>query len=55
MPYEIRKVDGGYAVFNKNTGERKNKKAKTHEAAKAFLAALEANVHKHFRKGGSKK
>jgi len=26
MPYEIRKVDGGYAVFNKETGERKNEK-----------------------------
>jgi len=55
MPYSIRKVKGGYAVFNKDTGERKNKEPKTLEAAKKFLAALEVNVHELFRKGGSKK
>jgi hypothetical protein len=41
MPYEIRKVSGGYAVFNSETGERKEKKAyPTREAAQALMRAL---------------
>ena len=41
MPYEIRKVEGGYCVFNKETGERKNKKPDpSKEAAMPYMRAL---------------
>lgn len=42
-PYSIRKVDGGYAVFN-DKGERKNEEPKTHTEARQFQKALYANV-----------
>ena len=43
MPYEIRKVEGGYAVFNQETGERKNKKAyKSRKEAMPYMRALYA-------------
>lgn len=42
-PYEIRKVEGGYAVFNAK-GERKNSEPKSHDAARQFQKALYANV-----------
>lgn len=44
MPYSIRKVKGGVAVFNKDTGQRKNKKPMSRAKAKAYLKALYANV-----------
>ncbi len=44
MPYTIRKVKGGVAVFNKDTGKRKNKKPMSRAKAKAYLKALYANV-----------
>lgn len=42
-PYEIRQVDGGYAVFNAK-GERKNDEPKSEENARQFQKALYANV-----------
>lgn len=42
-PYEIREVDGGYAVFNAK-GERKNEEPKSKEEARQFQKALYANV-----------
>jgi hypothetical protein len=42
-PYEVRPVDGGYAVFNAK-GERKNNEAKSKEDAREFQQALYANV-----------
>jgi len=44
MPYTIRKVRNGFAVFNKDTGKRKNKKPKSRAEARAYLKALYANV-----------
>jgi len=44
VPYSIRKVKNGFAVFNKATGKRKNKKPKSRAEAKAYLRALYANV-----------
>ena len=44
MPYTTRKVKGGVAVFNKDTGKRKNKKPMSRAKAKAYLRALYANV-----------
>ena len=44
MPYTIRKVKGGVAVFNKDTGKRKNKKPMSRAKAKAYLKALYTNV-----------
>ena len=46
MPYTVRKVKGGVAVFNKDTGKRKNKKPMSRAEAKAYLRALYANVKK---------
>ena len=43
MPFSIRKVKGGVAVFNKDTGKRKNKKPMSRARAKAYLKALYAN------------
>jgi len=43
MPFTIRKVKGGSAVFNKDTGKRKNKKPMSRAKAKAYLKALYAN------------
>jgi hypothetical protein len=41
MPYAIRKVEGGYAVFNTETGERKNSKPyPSKEAAQPYMRAL---------------
>lgn len=42
-PYRIKKVDGGYAVFN-DKGERKNDEPKTHAQAREFQKALYKNV-----------
>lgn len=42
-PYEVRAVDGGYAVFNAK-GERKNEDPKSKEDAREFQKALYANV-----------
>lgn len=42
-PYEIRAVDGGYAVFNAQ-GERKNDEPKSKSEARQFQKALYANV-----------
>lgn len=42
-PYEIRPVDGGYAVFNAK-GERKNEDAKSKGEARQFQKALYKNV-----------
>ena len=44
MPYNIRKVNGGFAVYNKDKGTRKNKKPMSRAKAKAYLRALYANV-----------
>ena len=44
MPYNIRKVKGGVAVFNKDTGKRKNKKPMSRGEAKAYLKALYVDV-----------
>jgi len=44
MPYSIRKVRNGFAVFNKATGKRKNKKPKSRAEARAYLKALYANT-----------
>ena len=44
MPYSIRKFKGGYAVYNKDKGTRKNKKPMSRVKAKAYLRALYANV-----------
>jgi hypothetical protein len=46
MPYEIKPVNGGFAVFNKQTGERKNEKPKSKKSALAYLKALYFNVGK---------
>ena len=46
MPYAIKKVKGGLAVFNKATGKRKNRKPKSRAEAKAYLRALYANEPK---------
>ncbi len=44
MPYAIRKVSGGYAVFNTDTGERKNEKPyPSRSAALPYLKALYAH------------
>jgi hypothetical protein len=42
-PYKIKKVDGGYAVFNAK-GERKNDDAKSYPEARQFQKALYKNV-----------
>lgn len=42
-PYRIKKVDGGYAVFNAK-GERKNDEPKSKEDARQFQQALYKNV-----------
>jgi hypothetical protein len=42
-PYDIRPVEGGYAVFN-DKGERKNDEPKSKEDARDFQKALYANV-----------
>jgi hypothetical protein len=42
-PYEIRSVDGGYAVFNAK-GERKNDEPKSKDEARQFQKALYKNV-----------
>ena len=43
MPFTIRKIKGGYAVFNKDTGKQKNKKPMTKAKATKYLKALYAN------------
>jgi hypothetical protein len=42
-PYEVREVDGGYAVFNAK-GERKNEEPKSESEARQFQKALYSNV-----------
>lgn len=42
-PYRIKKVDGGYAVFN-DKGERKNDEAKSYGEARRFQKGLYKNV-----------
>ncbi len=44
MPFTIRKIKGGYAVFNKDTGKQKNKKPMTKAKAEKYLKALYANT-----------
>ena len=43
MPFTIKKIKGGYAVFNKDTGKQKNKKPMTKAKATKYLKALYAN------------
>jgi hypothetical protein len=43
MPFKVKKIKGGFAVFNQDTGKQKNKKPMTKVKASKYLKALYAN------------